>query len=177
MKNKRGQFFLIAALIIIVIISGFAIVQVSTRTLPENTKIVNLQDELSFEGRSVIDNGVFDGSEAENSQKLQDLISFYEERTTGDLVVVSGTPEKFTILQIEESTSGAIQIGGATQPLTSSRILPIEEGSCTSDPCIIVVEVQGTDLEFELGEGQSFFVVIGEESAQGEIAITGLYPR
>lgn len=69
MKNKRGQFFLIAALVIIVTLSSIMIYQNRVKTRPLDDKIVSLANQISAESSVVIDYGV-----ANNEEKLKDFL-------------------------------------------------------------------------------------------------------
>ena len=65
MRNKRGQFYLIAAIVIIAIVVGFATLSnFFNRGVVDEKKVYFLSKELDIEGAYVIDYSVFKGNEA-----------------------------------------------------------------------------------------------------------------
>jgi hypothetical protein len=69
--NKRGQFFLIAALIIIGIILSVSTVYNYTSSNNQNTKASDISKELDFEANKVIDKGVFN---SDSSSQIKDNV-------------------------------------------------------------------------------------------------------
>ena len=53
--HKRGQFFLIAALVVVGILVGLSIAYTTVRTPREETQIYDLSEEIYYEGAQVID--------------------------------------------------------------------------------------------------------------------------
>lgn len=97
--KKRGQFFLIAALVIIVLlISAFAIYNTATAP-PADSTVRSLSEEINFESAQIIDNGIFTG--ADRTAELSDLIEYYSESNPdseiailyGDLNSPTSVPE------------------------------------------------------------------------------------
>lgn len=71
--NKRGQFYLIAAIIVISISIGFVVISNSVSS-PQNYNINYLKDELSIESQRVINYGIF--NQYSNAQMANSLYSF-----------------------------------------------------------------------------------------------------
>ena len=61
-EEKRGQFYLIAAVVIVGVIIGFATVyNYAGRGNLDKEKVYSLKDEFGFEGGEVIDYGIYNG--------------------------------------------------------------------------------------------------------------------
>ena len=65
--NKRGQFYLVAAMVIIVLIVGFAAVQNYTKK-SRTIKLIDLKEELGIESGKVLDFGTFNLENPEERQ-------------------------------------------------------------------------------------------------------------
>ena len=95
--QKKGQFFLIAALVIVVIILGLASIQVSTKVSKENVRIYDLTNEIDLEGKSVVDHGVFaDKTPAEVEDYMEELLTYYvETNPDSNFAIVYGDTEGY----------------------------------------------------------------------------------
>ncbi len=62
MKNKKGQFFLIAALIIITILLSFVTYRSRVKIVPVREKVYDLGEELSLETAELLDYGIYTGN-------------------------------------------------------------------------------------------------------------------
>ena len=77
--NKRGQFFLIAALIIITIIFSFSIVYISAGAPTSETEITNsIAKDIKYESVQLINQGVHQGSDYNSiSYNLTNFTYYY----------------------------------------------------------------------------------------------------
>ena len=57
--DKRGQFFLIAAVVIIGLIIGLSVVYNSVKAPKEDSQVYDLSKEIDYESAQVIDHGTF----------------------------------------------------------------------------------------------------------------------
>src|SRR3989338_6714115 len=74
--HKRGQFYLIAALVIIGILVGLTTVYNSTKTSREDLTVFDISSALQFEGLQVVTSGIFyDLTDEEILAQLQSLIN------------------------------------------------------------------------------------------------------
>jgi len=60
---KKGQVFLIAALVIVSILIGLGAIYNTVNVSAEDIQIYDLSDEISFEASQVLDSGVFHGTD------------------------------------------------------------------------------------------------------------------
>src|SRR3989344_3374059 len=76
--NKRGQFFLLAALVLVGLLIGLRTLYNSVDSREENFNLSDLSSEVKFESNQVIDNGVFIGETKDAiKNKVKDLFKIY----------------------------------------------------------------------------------------------------
>src|SRR3989344_1350642 len=170
--QKKGQFYLIAAIVIIAIILGFAIVQNYVRK--SDVKIYNLKDELGFEGGKVLEYGTFS-----DDNKIEDFTTLYHKYSKEEgrnLYFAYGNTDTITIATFEEIILGGISITlGEGSPKIkiegdAYKKKTISVGGETD--IIIKIENEQTgkevDYQFNLKPGENFYFVIlqniGEET-------------
>jgi hypothetical protein len=79
--RKRGQFYLIAAMIVILIFSGLAIVYTRVSSNDEGVSLIDLSEEIYFEGNKLIDNRVFSDRSGEIVEDLKlYFVDYYENK-------------------------------------------------------------------------------------------------
>ena len=185
---KKDQFFLLAALIIVVIIIALATVNIGTRTSRENMRIFDLTKEIDLEGKSVVDFGVFTAVPGgATGQSIEDLLRFYVEANPGsDITIIVGNEDGYIIINstTEGGNTVAIDTSGAeegAQFTVVTRETQSAQVNCPPAPthvCDTVGVDVGADepiiVDLEK-EGQSFFVVIVEETEE-EITVATSSP-
>ena len=91
MLKKEGQFYFIAAFIIIAILSGLSVIYTSIKTQNENIDVNELAKEVRYEVNQLIDNralaGVNDNQIADN---IKDVSSYYKNRYDLEAIIVYG---------------------------------------------------------------------------------------
>ena len=90
--RKKGQFYLIAAFAIVVIISGLAYVYTSVKVTKQNINLEDFADEADYEVVQLINNQVLDGKPpAEISNRIKEILDYYENKYLGtEIKVVYG---------------------------------------------------------------------------------------
>src|SRR3989344_5279903 len=167
--HKKGQFFLIAAIVIIMIVIGLGTIYVSTNSQSEDTQTIDLSEELDFEASQLIDNGVFLGnSEAQILNNTRDLtISYAKLYPDSDIAIFYGDRNSVHAISIETENSGSVgfNLGGNPSNINLSRRVINERADFPADsPGRINLRLSSnTTIPFELKEGQNFFVVIKKE--------------
>jgi hypothetical protein len=162
--NKKGQFYLIAAIIIIAAILGFAAVS-NIVTKRSSVKVYDLREELEIESGEVLEYGVT--SQQNLEEVVNDFILKYEDYAgeNRDLYFIYGDFNEviiFTFRDIQVKTSiGNIETTTTVLKENITR-LNIEEGTKE-----VVATINNIDYSFELKPGQNFFFVISEE-VEGE---------
>lgn len=165
-EENKGQFYLIAAVIIIVVLIGFFAVSNMAVTRPSENKVYELSKELNIEGEQVINYGVF------NQKNLTSLLDeftlqygkYIKEDSNVYFTYLSEDRSKLIITSYERVDIGSVylNIGGAQVPIrVETRDTPfrvsqeIEQGQTNFN-----INVGGIMYSFKLNEGENFFFVI-----------------
>lgn len=169
MLNKRGQFFLIAALVIVGIMFGLVTVYNVATTSKEDTTVYDLSDEINFEAAQVIDNKIFDSTQDLNSN-LQNITDFYSDTNPqSDFLVLYGDEDGLTAIFYNSTESGSINIafgGDTTGTDIKSTVKTIDDTLDPDDKSSIRITFGITQYDFNLRPGQIFYLVIKKENQE-----------
>ena len=175
--KRRGQFYLIAALVIIAVITGLATIYNYAKVTEEDTTVYDLTSEIDYEASQVIDRGLFSNATANISFQLENLTDYYARTNTGsDFLIIFGNSSLLTILLYNSSSTGSIgvSLGNTNIAITQSTV----EGkssvtiSLGSQRQITIILPPGVEYTFTLGEGQMFYLVLRKEEG-GESYVSG----
>ncbi len=173
MKSKKGQFYLIAAIIIIAIMIGFA--AISNYAKKRGTiKLYDLGEELGIESANVLDYGTY--SEL-NETQMQSLIEDFIENYAAylgegrNLYFIFGNEKKITIMGYQElatdislESGGEVLVVGGGEPSFSKEFFP---GSR-----LVVITINKVEYTFRLKSGENFYFIIYEEIGGEEYVVT-----
>jgi hypothetical protein len=167
--NKKGQFYLLAAIIIITVIIGFA--AISNYAKKKTTvKLYDIKDELQIESGEVLEHGISEEKDIENL--IDDFIEKYQEYAgeNRNLYFIFGNTKEVWMVSFEEIIRGRItETGGTGVDIPGVRYekkpLEIEGGRVVAT----IIDAEGNEIEYEfkLNPGQNFFFVISQE-VEGE---------
>lgn len=164
--NKFGQFYLAAAIVIIVVIVGFAAVQNYTQK-QSSIKLYDVKDELGIEGGKVLDFGTYNvESDEDKKQLMLDFVNNYSEYAGEgrNLYFVFGNQQKIYVITYEEITTGSISVSfGDTQSTVDifKKSGEIEEYAPTENS--VTITIGEIDYTFELKKGENFYFIISQE--------------
>lgn len=178
--NRGGQFYLAAAVIIILVIIGFVGVS-NYLQRGEPVRIYDLKDELGIEGGEVMDYGVYQEYNPEQTNELlknftQNYSSYVKKGF--DLYFVFGNADKLVIAGYKDLITGRISLG---QGETSS-FLQITKGVYNSTTIedveldegkFVKVKIEDVEYKFELKKGDNFYFVIYQKTSGGTYVETG----
>lgn len=165
--NKRGQFYLAAAIVIIVVVIGFAAVQNYTQK-QSSIKLYDVKDELGIEGGKVLDFGTYNvNNEADKIKLIESFASNYSEYVGvgRNLYFVFGNLEQIYVLTYTEVTSGSV---GVSFGDTKTNLEIIEkigkiDAYPTDSETKVVITIEDLEYEFELNVGENFYFIISQE--------------
>jgi len=162
--KKKGQFFLIATLLVIIVISGF-IALVNYASKSSKSSIREIEKELNIEIEKLMDYGAYNnlGSSEYNvvfRNMSSNYISKFPSKTiiflygegTGDLNV-KGINSYEEIIEINTG-SGFVNL--------STGIGEFEE-TYTPTSSLVVIKIDETEYSYEFLEGQSFYYLISNK--------------
>lgn len=166
--NKRGQFFIIAAIIIVAVLASISSVATQARTGEPNARLYDLSSEIAFESRRVLDYGVYTGNNPQellanflrqyiDTVNLEQAVFIYGNQESLQARSFSGAVIGQTCIgQSANPGSQCISIGGVHEQGTS---LPLSSG-VPSNEQQIQVRLQNLTYHFSLEPGQNFFLIL-----------------
>ena len=168
MINKRGQFYLLAAVIIIGIVIGFVVIQ-NYAERKASIKVYDLGEELTIESANVLDYGTYSElNETQMETLIKNFIEQYKDYEE-NLYFIFGDEQKISIIgysELEADISVTETGGGST-----SLILTDGEATHEATKGIIknvIITIEGQEYKFDLKRGENFYFIIylelGEET-------------
>ncbi len=182
--DKRGQFYILTAIIFVVIIMGFSVVSNYSKK-KDYVRLYDIREELGIESGKVIDYGTYNElNENEMSNLVSDFATKYSEYAGEgrNLYFVYGNKNKVNVLSYEEMTFGKLTIdmgkrsrssretGGKEFKKEEEEFPEKEKGEHRSDK--VDVELGGKKYEFELKSGENFYFIVSQE-IDGEKYVVG----
>jgi hypothetical protein len=163
--NKKGQMYLIAAVIIVTIVLGFAAISNYSRT--KNTiRLYNLKEDLEIASENVLEYGVYNEYNDEEMQDLiEDFIQLYTEYIGEGIEIyfVYGNRNLITIATYSDLDS--IDIEDETILITSGEVTTkVFEPQGNK----VVVQIESIEYEFDLKSGENFYFIISQEIGEEE---------
>jgi hypothetical protein len=170
--EKRGQFYLIATIIITAIIVGFAaVVNYSEEKTP--VKIQELGEELKIESEKILDYCTYNNlDETEMENLLINFIGNYSKYSEEkDLYFIFGDRSKITVIVYQESGEEIyVDVGDGNELLTMSG----GTGKKDFNPILneVTITVKGTEYNFEIKSGENFYFIISQEIEGEQYVVT-----
>lgn len=172
--NKRGQFYIIAAIIILVVVAGIISVKTYTNTTPKPRTVEGMGSELKEESFRVVNYGIYNSKNlTEYLNKFTDSYADYFTKKTNNanIIFVYGNRTFLYGAKYESVSTGKItaNIGSGvagwsmdTTIVNRTRITPSGE--------TVTVTIFNKDYTFDLKDNEMFYFVIVQEK-EGEVYI------
>lgn len=161
-KNKKGQFYLCASIIIIAVIIGFAAISNYSK-ITTSTKIYDLGEELKIESAEILDYGIYNElDEIQMQTLLHEFIESYALEEGKNLYFIFGNRNKITVVAYQELAESVEVFGDVSTPLIINEETFSQEFTPTP-PWKIEVTIGGIPYEFKLQSGENFYFVISQE--------------
>lgn len=180
MKQKRGQFYLIAAFVIITIIIGsFAISNYAKKK--SSIKVYNLKEDLEVESERVLDYGVYNSyNESEMLTLLADFTELYAKYAGEDIEIyfIFGNFEQIMIVGYQDLTTDIPQIDlslGETAVIQTTEEGDVVEitGEYFPETKEVTIVINEVDYTFKLKAGENFYFVISQTVGEEGYIVTG----
>lgn len=172
MKNKRGQFYLIAAAIIIVIVLSYASIS-NTSKKQQFTEIESAKQELEIESRAVLDYAAYSGTDAEAQLTAftQDYSSY---SSAENLYFVFGDGSKVNVAAYQRAGSGTIlvNVGSGDVEMEIEKDTYTKNSYSNPGPTITLT-INEVSYDFELKQGTNFYFILLEAKQDGYFVFTG----
>ena len=169
--KKRGQFYLVAALVIIGLVIGLSAVYNTIKVSQEDKTIYFLYEEVNTESSRFIDQGVYNSlSQQEIETRLVTLIRSYSATSPeNDFLTVYGNKTKARVYLYSQN-QGSIGIddgSGAISLIPRIELGPrVYSADITSNHVLVKLgegESSEVDYSFNLQEGQTFYLLIKKD--------------
>ena len=154
MTGKKGQFYLLAAIIIITLIVGFVTIQ-NYSSRKSSVKLYDLKDELGIESQNVIDYGTA------NEENLNSLLEQFVESYAN----YAGDNKNLYFL-FGDSTSIIVKAYEELEDVSDNYQATIDGGN-------IVVSIEDVEYQFSLEAGQNFYFIVSQEIEGEKHIVTG----
>jgi len=175
--NKKGQFYLVAAIIIVLAISGIASIKTYAIINSEPKKIEDIGSELKEETRRIVDYGIYS---QENLTKVlnnfadSEFAPYFLKKTEGtNIVFIYGNATELYSVQYLEKETGAVYatLGGAA-PSWQGVNLYTNRSSLGSKVVgdNLVITILGRDFNFIIRDNEMFYFLITQEK-DGEVFV------
>ena len=145
MLNKRGQFYLVAALAIISIVIGMASMANSSRTTAGYKTIYEIEEELVIESEQVLDYGLV------NNLDTITLMTDFTETFSNSFNEI-----EFYFIFGKTANLKAFKYFNGISEDVSGEISVVSEK--------ILITVDGINYNFDLTQGENFYYIIFDET-------------
>jgi len=168
-SNKKGQFYIIAAVIIAMIIVGMAGVSNYVITEEEPTEFYDLGGNLELEGAWVIDYGIYQQQDIEGNLDafVEQYIEYFSEGEENlELVIVYGNNLEVQTANCTTSSPGDVGVLGAEVSGNTEIKCGIFTDLDTISRDSVEVTLLDTEYPIDLTENKNFYFVIGRERGE-----------
>lgn len=170
---KKGQFFIIAALVLVSVIIGLTTIYNSITIDKEDSTVYDLSAEINFEAAQALDQGTF-GEGVQIDDSIARLTQFYKESNPEqDIIVIYGNETILKIISYVTRETGEVtlDLGGSTVVIHTDGVRqdgdPLEESLCVENFCkssVNLILSNDATYSFNLRPGQYFYVVLTKDS-------------
>ena len=170
--NKRGQFFLIAAVVIVSILFGLSAIYTNIETPSEDNSVYDLTKEIKYEAGVVIDSGVFNAlTEEERDKNVENLTDYYASANLGsDFIIIFGNQTNMTAIlhKTEDTGTISIKIGDTQTSIPFDQPRKNKASFELNDDKKVTIILEGNiSYTFNIKPGEMFFIILKKET-QGE---------
>lgn len=173
MINKRGQFYLLAAVMIIGLLFGLSIVENKLSSRAEKESVKKLGGEVKVETGNVIGHTLFSGRQTETLvDEWTDEYANYSLSIEPDAEwAFAFGKNPITLVEVKKESIGAVETNLDTAIKNIKRIRTKKTITLSNNN--IPVEFNGRTHEFNLENGENFYFVITTKDNNGEYVESG----
>lgn len=173
-RGKKGQFYLLAAAIIIGILISFVTITNYSKK-KSSLRLYDFGEELGIESKNVLDYGTYNEfNELDMDNLLKNFTeSYVEYGEGGNLYFIFGNQDKLTIIGYQELASEEVSVdvgSGSSSLVISEDTYTLEEFYPSGNK--VVITINGAEYEFKLRHGENFYFVISQEIGGEQYVVT-----
>ena len=175
-RGKRGQFYLVAAVIIAMVVFSLATISNYARIESGETEVFDLRSELGLEGGRVIDFALYSGKDV--SKLIENWTEVYiigkQEQEIENWLFVYGNPNNIIVLAFTLGSAGAITVIDSGGTSTSVDVEKYKKNSTVLPASDYVNIILGNfTYRFDTAAGQNFAFLINKEGYIADSRVTG----
>ena len=167
-RNKKGQFYIVAAIIIVLVLAGIASVKSYAIVSPEPRAIQDLGSELKEETSRVVDYGIYNAGEdlsllLDNFTDTEYAPYFLQKTSDTGIVFVYGNQTDLSAVQYDTESTGVISatLGTIIAGWVPAGLYAERVSVTPTDP--LNVTILNKTFEFDLQDNEMFYFVIIQE--------------
>lgn len=167
---KRGQFYLVAAIIITTIVISLVVVN-NYSEKQEYTDLNSLRDEIQIEGENVLDYSINNGeTDSAIKTRMEDFSQKYIdlESRDKDLYFIFGTQSSIEVKGYQKNVH-SISLNGNIIETDAGAV----SGSVNPGGSSVNLKIDSDSHFFTLGNGQSFYFVLSKDVDGGVYLVKG----
>lgn len=179
MRNKRGQFYIVAAILLVLIIGTLVSVKTYSFVKSQPHSLQEASLDLKEESSRILDYGIY--NQVNLSSLLTNFTSndfrdyFLRKTDYTNLTIIYGNEKNlYQVEYVKDNNAGAITFDNARFEIKHTRIqssdITSKISSNSEGEKIVTTKVLKKDYEFKLRENEMFYFVIGQEK-NGEVFI------
>tara|TARA_Y100000310_G_C20076263_1_gene531706 strand:+ start:10 stop:543 length:534 start_codon:yes stop_codon:yes gene_type:complete len=163
--NKRGQVFLMAAVLIAGVILGVSNIELSITVGDPNEAFYDLSEEVGFEIKKVLDYGTFNDEDVRGllADDKEFILEYEEYIEKEQLALIVGNESNMVIYWFEKDSSGTVGLssgGDSANFVIAITDVMARNATVSKSGDKVIVEINDIEYEFELRDGQNFFFVM-----------------
>jgi hypothetical protein len=186
--NKNGQFFLIAAITIIIVI--VSVVTISNYTEKKNeVKLYDLKQEMGIESQQVLDYGTYNNLNKDQMRNLMEnfiknYVNYIEEQK--NIYFIFGNKEEINALGYQEINNESVCIklnpthteNEGEDEADEDECIPLSMQETQRFPAtdgtinVVVIRIEDNEYQFRLKPGENFYFVIWQKAGGEKNVVT-----
>ena len=171
MMNKRGQFYLVAAIIVIAITFSLFSARNYAQRESVDTIVPYVASELKFEGARVIDYGTVNPPADEIVNFIDTISTQYVGEKAQDITFIYGNSERAgsqTIVKYVERDAGTVDVNGVSVSITNKVEEPIKPEYIKNTADGVSLTINDAVYDFKLNKGEYFYVILEKETGDNK---------
>ena len=175
-RGKRGQFYLVAAVIIAMVVFSLATISNYAKLESRETEVFDLRSEMGLESGRVIDFAMYNGTDI--SRLLENWTEMYvagtQDKEVENWIFVYGNPETgITVLEFTSGIAGTVSVGDGSGDSVDHNVKRYEKKNNTYYGDDIDIVFGDFTYNFNTAASQNFAFLINKEGYVADSRLEG----